>query len=78
MTVKYIHPHETLAFDRDKEYEVLSVEHGFFRIMTELEEDYLFPPEAFEIIDGSNVPPDLFKDHKKTKWKFDRSTYFQK
>ena len=78
MTIKYIDPYETLAFERDKEYEVLSIEHGWYRIMTELEEDYLFPPEVFEIIDGNNVPPELFKDYKKTKWKFDRSTYFQK
>lgn len=77
MTVKYIGKHLPVALDRDKEYEVLSIERGWFRIMTKIG-DYLFPPEVFEIIDGNNVPPELFKDYKKTKWKFDRSTYFQK
>lgn len=51
MKVKYIDKHETPAFERDKEYEVMSIEHGMLRIMTELEEDYLFPPEAFEIVE---------------------------
>ena len=51
MKVRYIDKHETPAFDRDKGYEVMSIEHGMLRIMTELDEDYLFPPEAFEIIE---------------------------
>ncbi len=51
MKVKYIDGYETLAFKRDKIYEVMSIEKGWYRIMTELEEDYLFPPEAFEIVE---------------------------
>ena len=51
MKVKYIGAHETPAIDRDKTYEVISVEKGWYRIITELEEDYLFPPELFEIVD---------------------------
>ncbi len=39
------------AFDAGKVYEVLSVEKGWYRIMTELDEDYLFPPECFEIVE---------------------------
>lgn len=50
MKVKYIADHETLALTRGKEYDVISVEKGWYRIMTELEEGYLFPPEAFEIV----------------------------
>lgn len=41
------------AFDEDKEYDVFSIEKGWYRIMTELDEDYLFPPELFEITDDS-------------------------
>ena len=40
------------AFERDKIYTVISEENGWFRIMTELEEDYLFPPELFEIVEN--------------------------
>lgn len=39
----------------NKIYEVLSIEKGFYRIVDESEEDYLYPPEKFEIVDNS--PP---------------------
>ena len=51
MKVKYIGKKDTVAFERERVYEVLDVEKGWFRIMTELEEDYLFPPEQFEVIE---------------------------
>lgn len=51
MKVKYIGEHDTPAIDRKKIYDVISVEKGWYRIMTELDEDYLFPPKVFEIID---------------------------
>ena len=40
------------ALKNKKIYTVLSVEKGWYRIMTELEEDYLFPPHLFEIIEN--------------------------
>ena len=49
MKVKYIGRDDLVAIDRDKSYDVLAVEKGWYRIMTELDEDYLFPPELFEI-----------------------------
>lgn len=51
MKVKYISDFETLALEKGKVYPVMSVEHGWYRIMTDLDEDYLFPPEAFEIVE---------------------------
>lgn len=51
MKVRYIGKHETPALERDKLYEVLSMEKGWLRIMTELDEDYLFPPEVFEVVE---------------------------
>ena len=33
-----------------KIYEVLSVERGWYRIVDESEEDYLYPPENFEVV----------------------------
>ena len=50
MTVKYIGKEDLVALEREKEYKVLSIERGWYRIVTELEEDYLFPPELFDII----------------------------
>ena len=51
MKVKYIGSHETPALDHDKIYDVISVEKGWLRIMTELDEDYLFPPQFFEVVE---------------------------
>lgn len=51
LKVKYIGEIEIGAFERDKIYEVLFVEKGWYRIMTELDEDYLFDPSLFDIIE---------------------------
>lgn len=53
MKVKYIdEEYLGTAFEKDKVYDVISVEKGWYRIMTELDEDYLFPPECFEIVEN--------------------------
>ena len=36
----------------NKIYEVLSVEKGWYRIVDESDEDYLYPPEKFELVEG--------------------------
>ena len=51
MMVRYNGKKDTVALDRSKIYAVLSIEKGWYRIMTELDEDYLFPPDVFEIVD---------------------------
>lgn len=53
MKVKYIGEKDSIAFDREKIYEVISIERRWYRIMTELDEDYIFPPELFEIVAGN-------------------------
>lgn len=50
MKVKYI-GRDTPAIEKEKIYNVLSIENGWYRIMTEFDEDYLFPPNVFEIIE---------------------------
>ena len=49
MKVKYIGK-DLVALKQGKVYSVISVEKGWYRIMTEIGEDYLFPPDAFEIV----------------------------
>ena len=49
--VKYLGKIDTVALEKNKVYDVISVEKGWYRIMTELDEDYLFPPQFFEIIE---------------------------
>lgn len=51
MKVKYLGKVDTLALEKGKVYSVMSIEKGWYRIMTELDEDYLFPPEQFEVIE---------------------------
>lgn len=51
MRVKYVGETSPLELIHDKEYEVLSVEEEWYRIVDETDEDYLYPPEDFEIVD---------------------------
>lgn len=51
MRVKFTAKSDTLTLDAGKVYDVISIEKGWYRIMSELDEDYLFPPEAFEIVE---------------------------
>ena len=54
MKVKYIGAsHEDLPMGAV--WEVLSIEGGFYRIMTEPDETHLFPPESFDVIDESDT-----------------------
>ncbi len=49
MKVKY--KGETdVSLTNGKDYDVLSVENGWYRIVDDTEEDYLFSPEEFEIV----------------------------
>ena len=50
MKVKYIN--ETgISLTNGKIYEVIAVEEGLFRIVDDTDEDYLFYPEEFEIVE---------------------------
>lgn len=55
MKVKFLGNFETPALEKGKIYDVISVERGWLRIMTELDEDYLFPPEQFEIVEDQQM-----------------------
>ena len=36
----------------EKDYEVLSIEKGWYRIIDESGEDYLYPPQKFEVVEN--------------------------
>lgn len=55
MKVRYLGKVDTVALEKDKVYDVLSIEKGWYRIVTELDEDYLFPPEQFEITEEGDL-----------------------
>lgn len=54
LKVRYIGGWDTLALKEGKVYEVMSIEKGWYRIMTELDEDYLFPPKLFEVVSNGS------------------------
>ncbi len=40
-----------VSLTNGKEYDVISVENGWYRIVDDTEEDYLFSPDEFEIVE---------------------------
>lgn len=51
MKIKFIGTTD-VSLTNGKEYEVISVEGGWFRIIDDTGEDYLFSPEEFEIVEN--------------------------
>lgn len=51
MKVKFLGKTESLVLTHGKIYNVLSVEKGFYRIVDDSGEDYLYPPKYFEIVE---------------------------
>lgn len=47
---KYLGKTDPILLINGKLYEVISIERDWFRIIDETGEDYLYPPELFEII----------------------------
>ncbi|MCQ2604638.1 MAG: hypothetical protein MJ215_06350 [Spirochaetia bacterium] len=56
MTVRFIGENDPLGLLNGKAYEVIEISEGWYRIVDETDEDYLFPPELFEIVDENPAP----------------------
>ena len=41
-----------VSLTNGKEYDVLAIENGWYRIVDDTNDDYLFPPDNFDIIEG--------------------------
>ncbi len=50
--VKYIGEDDPLSLRKGKEYEARALKLGWFGIVDETKEEYAYPPELFEIIEG--------------------------
>lgn len=50
MKVKYKGKSD-VSMTKGNEYEVIAVEGGWFRIVDDTDDDYLFPPEDFDVIE---------------------------
>ena len=55
MKVRYIGESNPLYFESGKEYEVLSIEYGWLRIVDETGEDYLYCMDGNEFPDGQSL-----------------------
>lgn len=51
MKVKYIGKSDPLALLNGKVYECFSIEKDWYRVVDETGEDYLYPPDEFEIVE---------------------------
>ena len=50
MLVRYHGASSPLGLVDGELYEALSIEKGWYRVVDETEEDYLYPPECFEVV----------------------------
>ena len=55
MKVRYIGESDPLEFIKGKEYEKIGEEHGFWRVIDETGEDYLYLPGNLEIVEDESV-----------------------
>ena len=51
MKVRYIGDYYKVSLIKGKIYNVINIEEGWYRIIDETEEDFLFAPQQFEIIE---------------------------
>ena len=51
MKVRWLGPTDFLVLTHNKIYTVLSVEKSWYRIVDDSGEDYLYPPQMFEIME---------------------------
>lgn len=51
MKVKWLGETSFLMLTKNRIYDVLSVERGWYRIRDDSGEDYLYPPEQFELVE---------------------------
>lgn len=51
MKVKWLGKTDFLVLTNKKIYDVISIERGWYRIIDDSGDDYLYPPDMFEIVE---------------------------
>ena len=51
MKVKWFGKTDFLVLTNNKIYDVISIERGWYRIIDDSGDDYLYPPDMFEIVE---------------------------
>ena len=54
MKIRFIGVTDPIYMINGKIYDVISIENGWYRIIDEEGEDYLYPPELFEVINDTD------------------------
>lgn len=52
LKIRYIGETDFLVLTNNKIYDVISIEKDWYRIIDDSGEDYLYPPELFEIVES--------------------------
>lgn len=52
MKVRYLGKTEFLVLTHNKVYDVLAIEKGWYRIKDDSGDDYIYPPNYFEIVEN--------------------------
>ena len=55
MKVKYLGESDPLGLINGKVYEALSIEYGYYRIVDETGEDFLYDSDSFEVVEKGEV-----------------------
>lgn len=55
MKVKYLGESDPLCLINGKVYDVLSIEYGYYRIVDETDDDYLYDTDLFEVVEEGEV-----------------------
>ena len=61
MKAKWKGKTSSFMLTHNKVYDVISIENGWYRVVDDSDDDYLYPPEGFEIVDP-NMDGVLVKD----------------
>jgi len=55
MIIRYLGENDNFALINNKEYQVISVEKGWYRVQGETGDDYLYPLNLFEVLSDTNI-----------------------
>ena len=54
MRVKFLGETSFLVLTNNKEYDIISIEKGWYRIIDDSGDDYLYPPKLFEVVENDD------------------------
>ena len=59
LKIKFLGKTDFLVLTHGKEYDVISIEKGWYRVFDDSGDDYLYPPKVFEITEELPKAPEF-------------------